>query len=341
MDWSRTETAKYLVKFSYIGTDYQGVAYQNECIPTVELFILRALLRTCLIQSRETCDFSRCGRTDKGVHAAGNYFTAKLRVGSKNKTLEYCKMINACLPDSIRVIVATRVADNFDARFSCTARTYHYYFGRRQLDLGLMEKAAKQLEGAHDFRNFCKMDVDKTTNYMRTIHHITFASVNKEIMVCEIRGSAFLWHMVRCIMAVLFAVGKGQENPDIVEDLLDVEQCPCKPNYDLADPSGLVLLDAEFRDSTVVEPSVKGAPEVQVYRIQHERALRDAAILSCLAGGDTDVKEPAAGYTLLRKRGVGLSLDEALQRAVKRRPPAGEEPVPDATLEALGKRPAV
>ncbi len=52
---------------------------------------------------------------------------------------------------------------------------------------------------------------------------------------------SFLYHQVRCMMAVLFLIAKGLEQPEIVSTLLDIEATPRKPLYDLADESGLGL----------------------------------------------------------------------------------------------------
>jgi tRNA U38,U39,U40 pseudouridine synthase TruA len=66
------------------------------------------------------------------------------------------------------------------------------------------------------------------------------------VYMLEIKGIAFLWHMVRCIMAVLLLVGEGREQPQVVSQLLDVEECRGKPPYPLADEAPLVLHDCGF-----------------------------------------------------------------------------------------------
>ena len=62
----------------------------------------------------------------------------------------------------------------------------------------------------------------------------------------EIKGIAFLWHMVRCIMSVLFMVGEGLEQPTVVQRLLDVAACPGKPPYPMAPENALVLHQCGF-----------------------------------------------------------------------------------------------
>ncbi|KAL8648407.1 MAG: hypothetical protein Q9210_005007 [Variospora velana] len=62
----------------------------------------------------------------------------------------------------------------------------------------------------------------------------------------EVRGSGFLWHQVRHMVAILFLIGQGLEKPSLVDDLLDVEKTPRKPVYDMADAAPLVLEDCKF-----------------------------------------------------------------------------------------------
>ncbi|KAI4114175.1 MAG: hypothetical protein LQ345_005008 [Seirophora villosa] len=62
----------------------------------------------------------------------------------------------------------------------------------------------------------------------------------------EVRGSGFLWHQVRHMVAILFLIGQGLEKPSLIDDLLDIEKTPQKPVYDMADAAPLVLKDCKF-----------------------------------------------------------------------------------------------
>lgn len=64
----------------------------------------------------------------------------------------------------------------------------------------------------------------------------------------HVRGSAFLWHQIRCMVAVLFMVGQGLEDPSIIDHLLDAQRQPRRPNYVLANETPLVLWDCIFPD---------------------------------------------------------------------------------------------
>jgi len=56
-----------LLKFLYLGWDYQGYATQEDTANTIEHHLFSALVRCCLVETRQTSNYGRCGRTDKGV----------------------------------------------------------------------------------------------------------------------------------------------------------------------------------------------------------------------------------------------------------------------------------
>ena len=143
-----------------------------------------------------------------------------------------------------------------------------------------MQKAAAKLKGLHDFRNLCKIDPSKQiTNFERRIfsagiHPVTadqdpgaflarppFASRSTEnapstsrpeLYYFEVCGSAFLWHQVRHMVAILFLVGQCYEDASIVDELLDTSRTPRRPMYEMADDTPLVLWDCVFPDLTKV-----------------------------------------------------------------------------------------
>uniref|UniRef100_A0A8C2B5V8 Pseudouridylate synthase 3 n=1 Tax=Cyprinus carpio TaxID=7962 RepID=A0A8C2B5V8_CYPCA len=166
------------LRLAYLGWQYQGFAVQENTDNTVEARLFEALLKTKLIQDRQTSSYHRCGRTDKGVSALSQVISIDLRstqyggglgvtvpagVEVKGKAsaeeLPYVKILNRVLPQDIRILQWAPVETGFSARFDCQSRTYRYYFPRGDLDLDLMAEAAKSYEGTHDFRNICKMDV--------------------------------------------------------------------------------------------------------------------------------------------------------------------------------------
>lgn len=151
--------------------------------------------------------------------------------------------------------------------------------GGAWLDLDAMQQAAKKLEGLHDFRNFCNVDGGKQiSDFRRRIYHASIEKVeadqsagaflqrtpfpnsatspngvathgpSPQLYYFDVRGSAFLWHQVRRMVAVLFLVGQGYESPTVIDDLVDAEKYPGRPVYDMAADIPLVLWDCIFPD---------------------------------------------------------------------------------------------
>ncbi|KKA30258.1 hypothetical protein TD95_002212 [Thielaviopsis punctulata] len=147
------------------------------------------------------------------------------------------------------------------------------------LDIERMRTAAKMFEGLHDFRNFSKADPSKLrTNFERRMFEVDVVEVPEgsaemaylqssvlrptvgpvaqtqldanphgtKMYYFSVKGSAFLWHQIRCMVYVLFLVGQGLEEPSVIRDLLDVKKNPARPAYPMADDVPLVLWDCIF-----------------------------------------------------------------------------------------------
>ena len=141
------------------------------------------------------------------------------------------------------------------------------------LDIAAMRDAAKRFEGEHDFRNVCKIDASKQiTSFVRVVFEADITEVDgagsllpylndggcapaefaddssqlPKVYSFNVNGSAFLWHQIRHMVAILFLVGQGLESPSVVTELLDVSRNPSKPVYNMADEVPLVLWDCIF-----------------------------------------------------------------------------------------------
>ncbi|KAK8392343.1 hypothetical protein O3P69_014590 [Scylla paramamosain] len=302
-DFSKYSRRHVALKLCYLGWDYQGFTVQEDSHNTIEAQLFAALLKTRLIESRETSNYHRCGRTDKGVSAFDQVISITLRSKVRNgigvegisqkedssttdrlkeheeeeeeEEINYVQLLNRVLPQEIRILAWCPVPPEFSARFDCCQRTYKYFFPQGSLDLLAMNKAGQHLVGEHDFRNLCKMDVaNGVVNFKRRIMAVKVARVDEEndegtvggedgvviernsgsdgyeMCVATIEGQAFLWHQVRAVMAVLFLVGQGKEQPDVVTELLDIKTHPRKPQYCLASDLPLNLWAVHF-DSIV------------------------------------------------------------------------------------------
>lgn len=156
------------------------------------------------------------------------------------------------LVNLIQVLGWTPVSDEFSARFSAGSRTYRYFFHRRSMNVENMRKGLSCMVGTHDFRNLCKLNVEEVSNFERKIHQAEITPLREndqdDLYRVEILGQAFLWHQIRCIVSVLFMIGRGQEEPEVVKELLDVQKHPGKPSYPLADEKPLVLHHCAFEN---------------------------------------------------------------------------------------------
>ncbi|KAI8578091.1 hypothetical protein K450DRAFT_248976 [Umbelopsis ramanniana AG] len=263
-DMSKYSQRSVAFKVAYFGWPYSGFAAQGneKDVPTVEGAVFKALMTAKLIESPEKCNYSRCGRTDKGVSGLGQVIGLNVRSNQPKEgdstdyqEIPYIDTLNRILPKDIRVVAWSAAPQDFNARFDCVSRTYKYFFVKGDLDLDGMRKAASYLIGAHDFRNFCKLDPSKNIqNYERTVLSVDIRPVqditqspSMQMYELELKGTAFLWHQVRCMMSVLFLAGQGLEDPEVVRDLLDVQKIPSRPEYIMASDLPLVLYDCEFK----------------------------------------------------------------------------------------------
>lgn len=263
-DFTKCSFRHILLKICYFGWNYCGFVVQEDTPNTIEHHLFDALDKTCLIKDRSSSNYHRCGRTDKGVSANGQVISISVRsrltketINNTQEEIDYCKILNNVLPADIKCIAWQPVPDNFSARFNCKFRTYKYFFPKGNLNIKNMEEAAYYLIGTHDFRNFCKMDVaNGVSNFVRNIINICiepFDETSKllneySMMVITIKAEAFLWHQIRCIMAVLLLVGQNKENPIITKQLLNIAELTSKPDYNMASELPLTLYSCIFDD---------------------------------------------------------------------------------------------
>ncbi|GLT77266.1 hypothetical protein SLA2020_488680 [Shorea laevis] len=324
------------LKVMYFGQRFYGFASEAQMEPTVESEIFKALEKTrLLVGDKKESQYSRCGRTDKGVSSVGQVIALFLRSNLKQNgtndisgelvpethtegEIDYVRVLNRVLPKDIRILGWTSVSIDFNARFSCLAREYKYFFWRGNLNLAAMECAGEKFIGDHDFRNFCKMDAANVHNYRRHITSFEIISYDmrfegNELCVIKIKGSAFLWHQVRCMVAVLFMIGEGLESIDVVDTLLDTEKTPRKPQYAMAPELPLVLHSCEFKDvnftcSTDAWQALCTHLENECRMYQLQSAIFCDAHLSCLtlaeeqsSLNDRKSKKPVSHVPLLSR----------------------------------------
>lgn len=210
---------RYFIHLSYDGTRYHGWQIQPNGI-SVEGELERCL-STLL---RAPIDVVGAGRTDAGVHA--RHMVAHFDITpdapsviSSCEDLAY--KLNRILPPDIAVYKVETVSDEMHARFSATARTYHYYistardpFSRHytwlthfNLDFPLMNEAASLLLEHKDFACFCKSHTDVKTT-LCDVTEARWIQTSETEWYFRIRANRFLRNMVRAVVGTLVEVGR-------------------------------------------------------------------------------------------------------------------------------------
>jgi len=362
-EFNKYKRRHVLLKICYFGWDYMGFAVQDDAGKTIESEVFAALIRSKLIESRESSNYHRCGRTDRGVSSFGQVISIDLRTNLsegvgiftpesycgnnknvKDEEVNYCNILNRNLPENIKVTAWAPVQNlNFSARFDCNGRSYKYFFPRANLDIKRMQEGATLLIGEHDFRNFCKMDVGNgVVEYKRRIDQLIVQCVHREhpdeesaYDMCEVNfvGKAYLWHQIRCIMAVLFLIGEGKEKPEVITELLDVSRNPCRPAYSMADHLPLNLFHCNFDnidwqyDQTAMAYVLK-----TLQKVWTEHSVKTEMIRSCLKDLESHSQEKITSqveylaqgrkdkvYTPLMNMQKCPSLEDKIMTVVKRR----------------------
>ena len=365
-DFNKYKKRHVLLQVCYFGWDYNGFAVAEEAGRTIESELFAALLQTKLVESRAECNYHRCGRTDRGVSGTGQVVSLDLRTALQEgeavwqqesytgprqqeeavrQELDYCTLLNRNLPPDIRVVAwAPAPTTQFSARFECQSRGYRYCFPRGRVDTARLAAAGQRLLGSHDFRNLCKMDVNNgVVKFIRTIDSVSVETVQRDNSQAEssydlcciiIRSKAFLWHQIRCIVAVLLMVGEGLEDAEVITELLDVERNPCRPAYQMAADLPLNLDCAEYIGlDWRVEPHSSEFTLRSLQRLWSEQAVRAAMIRGKLRqlelaspGLQVDAQlDSIAGrerkkvYTNLMQLPRCPSLEDKIKTVVKRR----------------------
>jgi len=172
------------------------------------------------------------GRTDSGVHACEQ--VVHFDTQAERPDSAWVRGVNGFLPESIAVLWAWRVPDDFHARYSARSRAYRYvllsrpvrpalvarYVGwtHAALNVAAMRAAAGYLLGQHDFSAFRSSECQAKTP-VRYVHELAIEEHGERIDFV-LRANAFLHHMVRNIVGTLVQVGKEARGPDWVLDVL-------------------------------------------------------------------------------------------------------------------------
>ena len=199
------------------------------------------------------------GRTDAGVHAAGQVVHFQTR--SRLPIGKWVGALNAHLPEDVSVLEAWEPRKGFHAQFSAKGKTYAYTIWNERgrsallrhhawhipvpLNVPAMRKAAKLLEGRHDFRAFAQAEgARERKSTVRTLKEIRIRAEAPRL-VLSFSGNGFLTHMVRILAGTLVEVGKGKRKPSEMTAILKSRDR--RRAGITAPPQGLCLMEVRYR----------------------------------------------------------------------------------------------
>jgi tRNA pseudouridine38-40 synthase len=239
--------ARYQVVLAYDGTQFSGFQRQAEARTVQGVF--EDALRRIGWAGRAIL---AAGRTDAGVHAAGQVAAFDLEWAHTPAAL--AAALNANLPPDVAVRQARPAAPDFHPRYDALGRVYRYrvfcdalrdplrerYAWRvwPALELELLQQAAAHLPGAHDFAAFGAPPRPGGAT-IREVLEAGWRLAGDEL-VFEISANAFLYHMVRRLVSFQISIGQGEVRPEALPGCLDRE-AP-EPVRGLAPPQGLSLV---------------------------------------------------------------------------------------------------
>lgn len=243
--------ARYKVILAYEGTQFQG--YQRQAHARTVQGVVETALRDLGWTGRSVL---AAGRTDTGVHAAGQVIAFDLDWRHHAEDLR--SALNAGLPQDVAVLAIEIAAENFHPRYDASSRTYQYRIycqGHRvpllerhawrvwpPVELALLRQAAAALVGTHDFAAF-GTPPRLGSHTVRTVHQATWTERDAEL-IFEISADAFLYRMVRRLVSFQVEIGQGKRPIEELEGHLATP--PSVLVQGLAPPHGLTLVKVEY-----------------------------------------------------------------------------------------------
>jgi tRNA pseudouridine38-40 synthase len=235
---------------AYDGTDYQGFQRQANG-PTVQEVLEGGLARV----TGEEVTLLAAGRTDAGVHAEGQVIA--FNTGWRHPLDALLRALNTALPPDVAVQEVVQASPGFHPRYDARSRHYCYTVYNwpirsplarrtsthvpRELDLEVMEAAARLLVGEQDFATFGRPPQGEST-----VRRVTRAEWSGEppLLYFDVEANAFLYRMVRSIVGTLLQVGMGLLTvEDFGRVLASCDRAQAGPT---APPHGLCLVEVKY-----------------------------------------------------------------------------------------------
>ena len=239
--------ARFRCTIEYDGGPYKGFQAQA-ALPTVQ----GALETAILAFSGEAVRVNAAGRTDTGVHATGQVIHFDLTRDWRAEVVR--DAMNAhLLRETVVVLAADQVGEDFHARFSAIGRRYLFrildrkappalergrvWWVKNPLDAEAMHAAGQALVGHHDFTTF-RDAACQSNSPVKTLDEVRVWREGAEVRL-HFAARSFLHRQVRSMTGALAEVGMGRwGRADLVAALEARDRAACAP---VAQPQGLCL----------------------------------------------------------------------------------------------------
>ena len=216
---------------AYDGTDFHGWQTQK-ALRTVQATFEEVIRRVV----RHPITLIASGRTDSGVHAAGQVANFHTSCTLPPETLRHA--LGNRLPNDLDLLRVRDVPPGFHATRRATCKLYRYrifnhprrptrhqqqryvYHYYRQLDCDAMRRATRHFIGTHDFKAMASTRSTERQSNIRTILHCEAYKAYEEIRI-DVCGTGFLYNQVRNMVGTLLEVGRGKRPPECVSEILE------------------------------------------------------------------------------------------------------------------------
>ena len=181
------------------------------------------------------------------------------KVETRMTTESVVKAVNANLPDDISVKSCREVPEDFHARYSVSSKEYEYrmytadvktpfkrnhaLYLKYPLNVEVLNNAAANLIGTHDFRSFMASG-SKITDTVRTVYKAEISDRTDGCYSFNISADGFLYNMVRIVVGTLLEVQQNRIAPDEIKDI--ILSCDRDNAGFTAPPQGLYLKDVFY-----------------------------------------------------------------------------------------------
>lgn len=212
---------------------YEGTAYHGWQVQKRDISVGQTMEEAAAKIVGHPVKMTGCGRTDAGVHA--RRYVANFRTDSSIPVDRLPYAMNTHLPEDIVVTGAKEVHEDFNAIGSCVRKEYTYliynsrirdpfyvnraWFYPKHLDETIMQRAAEQFVGTHDFAAVRSVGTDVKST-VRTVYYYNVER-HSDLIELKVCANGFLYNMARAMAGTVVYAAEGKIRPEEIGALLE------------------------------------------------------------------------------------------------------------------------